>query len=109
MEVFSFDLTSPLTRLSKTTSHNLAWEGDLIPYGNGHFSITITSKVDGTSCTFGGNDSLEILPEHLELIPVGDAHMRISRCHAEPIDEGTQAGGESMVSFVREYEIGIEK
>jgi len=107
VETFGFDLTEEITELKKHTYYKLPWEGAQIPYEAGDFTITIESHVDHSICSFHAGELLEIESDQLHEIPVGKARMKISRNYSEPIDEGTQAGGDSDVSFVREYEISI--
>ena len=107
VKVFGFDLINEPTEFEKYRYYNLAWEGDVIPNQSGKFHIKIKSHVDGTSCSFHTGERLELASDHLLYLPAGPARMIISRKYSEQIDEGTQAGGKSTVSFVREYEITI--
>ncbi len=107
IELFDFDLAHPVSNLQKGKYYDLPWQGDQIPYGNGYFVITIQSFENGLTCVFNVGNKIEILPEHLTSLPTGPATLIISRKYSEPIDEGTQAGGESTVSYKREYEITI--
>ena len=107
VELFTFVLVNPPNSLKKKTSTLINWEGDLIPYSQGTFSVTITSKITGVSCSFYLGETLRITPDHLDFLPAGEARFEIARKHSEPIDEGTQAGGDSWVSYVHELDINI--
>jgi hypothetical protein len=107
VDIYPFDLIMPITQLKKGHYYKLSWEGAVIPYEAGKFSITIKSYADNSSTTFSAGELLEIEPEYTQNIPSGKARISISRNHEEPVDEGTQAGGKSSVSYIREYEILI--
>lgn len=107
VKAFGFDLINEPTEFEKYRYYNLAWEGEEIPNQSGGFNIKIKSYVDGTSYSFHTGNSLELASNHLNNLPAGAARMTIFRNYSEQIDEETQAGGKSTVSFVREYEITI--
>ncbi len=107
VKVFSFDLSNPIQEIEKYKYYNLSWNGDDIPNGSADFYITITSHESSMMTTFYAGESLEIESDKLDDLPIGLANMKISRNHSETIDEKTQAGGKSSVSFIREYEITI--
>jgi len=105
--VFGFELENEPQAFKKHQYYDLAWIGDQIPYEAGEFSIQFDSHVDGRIYSFHSGRRLEIESDYLDHLPSGRATLTLSRNYSEPIDEGTQAGGESGVSFVREYEITI--
>ena len=104
---YGFQLTQAPTSIQRNKFYDLAWTGDEIPYGDGKFTISVESRTQTHIKSFGGQKQLKIEPEDLVDFPLGAATMTISRNYSEPIDEGTQAGGESGVSFIREYDITI--
>ncbi|MCP4456974.1 MAG: hypothetical protein GY816_02945 [Cytophagales bacterium] len=107
VKAYSFDLIDPPSELKKYQYYMLGWDGAEIPEQAGDFHISIESHVAGISEIFYVGERLELESSHLDNMPAGRATMTISRNYSEPIDERTQAGGESTVSFVREFEITI--
>jgi len=107
VKAYSFNLIHPPSQLQKYRYYNFSWAGVEIPNFSGDFHITIDSHVSGSPVGFDGGELLEIDSHQLDYLPTGRATMTISRNYSEPIDNRTQAGGESTVSFVREFEIII--
>lgn len=105
--LYSFDLDEPVDELKKYTYYKLPWSGDNIPSQADDFTITIESYVDGTICSFHVGELIEIHSDHLINLPEGNARLTISRNYSDKIEEKTQAGGDSHVCVVREYEISI--
>jgi hypothetical protein len=104
---YSFDLHQPVKELKKYTYYKLPWTGQEIPDGSAEFSITVMSLVENVTTTFTSGHLIEIHSDNLDILPAGRARMTIARKHNEPIDERTEAGGRSTISFEREYEIVI--
>ncbi len=107
VQPYAFELTQPITELQKFTYYKLAWTGQQIPYENGDFTITLTSLESNYTVSFSAGELLEIHSDNLENMPDGRARMTIARQHSESVDETTQAGGHSTVSFERVYVIRI--
>lgn len=104
---YAFDLTTDVSVLEKGKSYVFDWTGEQVPFGH-KFFISIESSVDYHSAHFYTDDILKLDAHDLLSLPDGAAVMTISRNYSEPVDEGTQAGGESDVSFVMEYNIVIK-
>ena len=105
VEALSFELINPPRRLRKRRAYTLEWNGEINRYSDDEFVVTITSQ--GITCSSHGGNSIEIYPSDIATLPTGPATMIVARNYAEPIDEGTEAGGSSEVTYQIEYEINI--
>ena len=107
VRAYSFSLPQPPSELKKFTYYKLNWQGEEIPYEEGNFTVSIKSLEEHVTTSFSSGPLIEIHSDDLIDLPTGRARMTISRQHQEPVDEGTQAGGQSRVIFEQEYEILI--